>query len=76
MFSTSSATPSVGPNPFLRSPYVFKPENVQASHHRGLDWVERRKHKRIVVEELVAIKSNLKYLLLADGSINGSEWRV
>ena len=47
---------------------------VHASHYKGHEWVERRKRKRVVLEELVELQLNLKFIK-ADGSINGDEWR-
>ena len=54
---------------------VFKTMDVHASHHTGHEWVERRKRKRIIVEEIVDINKDLKMLLSSDGSIDGEQWR-
>ena len=53
---------------------VHKTTLVHASHHTGHEWVERRKRKRIVLEELVELQPDLKFIKL-DGSGDGDEWR-
>ena len=35
---------------------------MHASHHTGHEWVERRKRKRIVLEELVELQPDLKFI--------------
>ena len=53
---------------------VHKIALVHASHHTGHMWVERRKRKRVVMEELVELQPDLKFIR-ADGSVDGNEWR-
>ena len=69
----------LGRTPEWKEPFpkvtVFKTMNVHPSHHTGHEWVERRKRKRIIVEEIVDIKKDLKILLSSDGSIDGEEWK-
>ena len=67
-----------GRTPGRRSAYpkvtVHKTTLVHASHHTGHEWVERRKRKRIVLEELVELQPDLKFIK-PDGSVDGNEWR-
>ena len=64
--------------PGRRSAYpkvtVHKTTLVHASHHTGHEWVERRKRKRIILEELVELQPDLKFIKL-DGSVDGDEWK-
>ena len=53
---------------------VHKTALVHASHHTGHEWVERRKRKRVVMEELVELQPDLKFIR-ADGFVDGDEWR-
>ena len=53
---------------------VHKTTLVHASHHTGHEWVGRRKRKRVVMEELVELQPDLKFIK-ADGSVDGDEWR-
>ena len=68
----------LGRTPGRRSAYpkvtVHKTALVHASHHTGHEWVERRKQKRIVLEELVELQPDLKFIK-PDGSVDGDEWR-
>ena len=47
---------------------------MHASHHTGHEWVERRKRKRVVLEVLVELQPDLKFIR-GDGSVDGYEWR-
>ena len=53
---------------------VHKTNNVHASHHTGHEWVERRKRKRVILEELVELQPDLKFFA-PDGAVNGDVWR-
>ena len=53
---------------------MHKTNLVYASHHTGHDWVERRKRKRVVLEECVELKPDMKFLKV-DGSVDGEVWR-
>ena len=53
---------------------VHKTALVHASHHTGQEWIERRKRKQVVMEELVELQPDLKFIK-ADGSVDGDEWR-
>ena len=53
---------------------VHKPALLHASHHTGHEWVERRKRKRKVLEELMELQPDLKFIK-SDGSVDGEEWR-
>ena len=53
---------------------VHKTALVHASHHTGHEWVERRKRKQVVMEELVELQPDLKFIR-ADVSVDGDEWR-
>ena len=45
---------------------------MHASHHTGHDWVERRKDKWVVLEELVELDDSLKFMN-PDETVNGDE---
>ena len=68
----------LGRTPGRRSAYpkvtVHKTALVHTSHHTGHKWVERRKRKRIVLEELVELQPDLKFIK-PDGFVDGDEWR-
>ena len=55
----------LGHTPSRVSPYpkvtVHKTNHVHASHHTGHEWVERRKRKRVILEELVELQPDLKF---------------
>ena len=53
---------------------MHKTALVHTSHHIGHEWVEKRKQKRIVLEELVELQPDLKFIK-SDGSVDGDEWR-
>jgi hypothetical protein len=53
---------------------VYKPQKVHPGHYTAPDWVERRKKKMIVLQELVAINPGLQFIKM-DGSIDNSKWR-
>ena len=48
--------------------------HVHASHHIGHEWVEKRKLKGIVLEELVELKPDLKFIA-PNGTVDGDIWR-
>ena len=68
----------LGRTPGRQSSYpkvtVHKPALLHASHHTGHEWVERRKRKRVVLEELMELQPDLKFIK-SDGSVDGEEWR-
>ena len=51
-----------------------KTNHVHASHHTRHEWVERRKRKRVILEELVELQPNLKFMA-PDGTVDGEVWR-
>ena len=53
---------------------VHKANHVQASHYTGHEWVERRKQKRVILEELVELQPDLKFMA-PDGAVDGDVWR-
>ena len=53
---------------------VHKTNHVHASHHIGHEWVERRKRKRVILEELVELQPDLKFFA-PDGAVDGDVWR-
>ena len=53
---------------------MHKTNNVYASHHIGYEWVERRKRKRVILEELVELQPDLKFMT-PDGAVDGDVWR-
>ena len=53
---------------------VHKTNNVHASHHTGHEWVERRKWKRVILEELVELQPDLKFMA-PDGAVDSDVWR-
>ena len=53
---------------------VQKPKNMVVDNHSGEDRVERQKHKKVIIEELVAIKPSLD-LKNSNGNINHSLWQ-
>ena len=53
---------------------VHKMNNVHASHHTRHEWVERRKRKRVILEELVELQPDLKFTT-PDGAVDGDVWR-
>ncbi len=53
---------------------VHKTNTVHASHHSGAEWVERRKRKRVVLEELVELKPDLKFIT-KNGAVDNDVWR-
>ena len=53
---------------------VHKTNNVHSSHHTKHEWVERRKRKRMILEELVELQPDLKFMA-PDGAVDGDVWR-
>ena len=53
---------------------VHKANHVHASDHTGHEWVERRKQKRVILEELVELQPDLKFMA-SDGALEGDAWR-
>ena len=53
---------------------MHKMNNVHASHHTGHEWVERRKRKRVILEELVELQPDLKFMA-PNGAVDGDVWR-
>ena len=41
---------------------VYKTNHVYASHHTRHEWVEKRKQKRVILEGLVELQPNLKFM--------------
>ena len=53
---------------------VHKTNHVHASHHTRHEWVERRKRKQVILEELVELQPDLKFMAL-DGAVDGDVWK-
>ena len=53
---------------------VHKANHVHASHHIGHEWVERRKQKRVILEELVELQPDLKFMA-SNGAVDSDVWR-
>ena len=53
---------------------MHMPALLHASHYTGHEWVERRKRKQVVMEELMELQPNLKFIK-SDGSMDSEEWR-
>ena len=49
---------------------VHKTNHVPASYHTGHEWVERRKRKRVILEEFVELQPDLKFMA-PDGAVDG-----
>ena len=68
----------LGCTPSRRARYpkvsVHKTTLLQESHHTGHGWVERRKRKQVVLEELVELQPNLKFIR-SNGSVNATSGR-
>ena len=44
-------------------------------HHTSHDWVERHKKKRVILEELVELKPDLRFMN-NNGSVDNEVWRA
>ena len=68
----------LGRTPKRTLPYpkvtIHKTIHVHASHHMGHEWVERRKRKKVVLEELEGLQDDLSFFK-GDGSVDGDKWR-
>ena len=53
---------------------VHKPTLLHASHHMDHEWMEKRMRKRVVLEELMELQRDLKFIK-SDGSVDDEEWR-
>ena len=56
---------------------VHKTNHVHASHHTWHKWVERRKRKRVILEELVELQPDLKFMA-PNGAVDGDvrrQWK-
>ena len=53
---------------------MHKANHVHASHHTRHEWVERRKQKWVILEELVELQPDLKFMA-PDGAMDGDVWR-
>ena len=53
---------------------VHKANHVHASHHTRHEWVERRKRKRVILEELVELQPDLKFMA-PNRAVDGDIWR-
>ena len=49
---------------------MHKANHVHASHHTGHEWVERRKRKQVILEELMELQPDLKFMA-PDGAVDG-----
>ena len=68
----------LGRTPRRALPYpkvtVHKTIHVHASHHKGHEWIEQRKRKKVVLEELEGLQDDLLFFK-GDGSVDGDKWR-
>ena len=53
---------------------VHKTIHVHASHHTGHEWVERRKRKKVVLEELEGLQDDLSFFK-GNGLVDDDKWR-
>jgi hypothetical protein len=53
---------------------VHKTLKVHNSHYSAAEWVERRKKKMIVLQELDALDGMLEFIK-ADGAVNNEKWK-
>ena len=53
---------------------MHKVNHVYASHHIGHEWVERRKQKWVILEELVELQLDPKFMA-PDGAVDSDIWR-
>ena len=53
---------------------VHKTNVVHACHHTRHEWMERRKRKPIVLEELVELQLDLKFIA-PDTVVDGDMWK-
>ena len=53
---------------------VHKTNHVHASHHTGHEWLERRKWKRVILEELVELQPDLKFIT-PKGAVDSEVWK-
>ena len=51
---------------------IHKTIHVHASHHTGHEWVEQRKRKKVVLEELEGLQDDLSFFK-GDGSVDGDK---
>ena len=54
---------------------MHKTNLLHASHLTGHEWVKRRKRKWVVLEELVELQPDLKFIK-PDGSVDDKKWKV
>ena len=54
---------------------MHKKNHVHASHYTRYKWVERRKKKRVILEELVEVQLDLKFMAPI-GAVDGDVWRL
>ena len=53
---------------------MHKTNLVHAFHHTRHEWVERRKRKRVILQELVELQPDLKFMAI-DEAVDGDVWR-
>ena len=53
---------------------VHKTNHMHSSHHTRHEWVERRKRKRVILEELVELQPDLKFMAPYK-AVDGDVWR-
>jgi hypothetical protein len=54
---------------------VGKTKSYVVGHYSGTDWVERRKRKKVILEELMNINTTLNFFK-PDGSIDKASWKA
>lgn len=68
----------LGRTPNRTLPYpkvsVMKTRSYVVGHYSGTDWVERRKRKKIILEELMNINKTLNFFK-PDGSVDKANWK-
>ena len=69
----------LGRTPKRTLPYpkvsVGKTKLYVVGHYSGYDWVERRKRKKVILEELMNIDANLSFFK-PDGAVDKASWKA
>lgn len=69
----------LGITPNRKDPYpkvtVYKTLRIHRSHYSSPEWVERRKKKLIVLQELDALDDKLEFIT-AEGTVDNEKWRT
>ena len=69
----------LGITPNRKDPYpkvtVYKTLRIHRSHYSAPEWVERRKRKLIVLQELDELEDSLEFIT-AEGTVDNEKWRT